>query len=518
MTIHTGMIKRMARGGLIRGPGTGTSDSIPAEMPTGSHIMPADTTQLLVSNGEAQFTPEDQQALGAMVLEMLRKMTSRTAGAQGGGPFTAMAAGKPMMATGGIVPDDFMQDTRRTMQGAGLEIADQARAGNFAAAAGHTIRGALALPIALANDVVGAPLRTLGGPIANAAYTAATGSNASLVPPAGAPPAPRSSAPAAPGDTSANRQNLQGAAPPAEPSAPTTNGTLVPGADGVYKVQEGGRTLYTNVPGATMPSTGQPSAQSQGAATALSDRYGAEARATAAGPFSTMAANLPAGAGAQIGTVRPFGFRTADQEAPGLPFDTRGLSQREIARLSSQQQANAQSNATSRANTQDQVGVTRDGQQLQAQTAAGQLAMRGRELQQQAPLTAAQAANAGAQATQTGVQTQVSIAALAARDAYGRAVNSGDPKAIAQAQRNLEVIEGRSKPQRHLVVPGGQVTNEFGQNVTQPAMVFDQESGQFVRPPAAAAPGLPQGMSKQVGTSGGKPVYEDAQGKRYIGG
>jgi len=37
---------------------------------------------------------------------------------------------------------------------------------------------------------------------------------------------------------------------------------------------------------------------------------------------------------------------------------------------------------------------------------------------------------------------------------------------------------------------------------------------------AAAAPAaaLPAGMSKQVGTSGGKPVYEDAQGRRFIGG
>ena len=34
----------------------------------------------------------------------------------------------------------------------------------------------------------------------------------------------------------------------------------------------------------------------------------------------------------------------------------------------------------------------------------------------------------------------------------------------------------------------------------------------------AAAPSLPAGMSRQVGTSGGKPVYEDAQGRRFIGG
>jgi hypothetical protein len=35
---------------------------------------------------------------------------------------------------------------------------------------------------------------------------------------------------------------------------------------------------------------------------------------------------------------------------------------------------------------------------------------------------------------------------------------------------------------------------------------------------AQAPQGLPSGMSRQVGTSGGRPVYEDAQGNRFIGG
>ena len=34
---------------------------------------------------------------------------------------------------------------------------------------------------------------------------------------------------------------------------------------------------------------------------------------------------------------------------------------------------------------------------------------------------------------------------------------------------------------------------------------------------AAAPAALPAGMSRQIGTSGGKPVYEDAQGRRFIG-
>ena len=36
-----------AKGGMIRGPGTGTSDSIPDEMAPGTYILPADTTAQL---------------------------------------------------------------------------------------------------------------------------------------------------------------------------------------------------------------------------------------------------------------------------------------------------------------------------------------------------------------------------------------------------------------------------------------------------------------------------------------
>ena len=73
--------KPMKQGGLIRGPGTGTSDSIPAEVLLGSYIQPADTTsKVMVSNKESMFTPEDQQALGAAVMEMIRGMTHRSAG------------------------------------------------------------------------------------------------------------------------------------------------------------------------------------------------------------------------------------------------------------------------------------------------------------------------------------------------------------------------------------------------------------------------------------------------------
>ena len=75
-------------GGLISGPGTGTSDSIPAEVPEGTYILPEDTTRatglaaraladvpVAVSSGEFEITPQQVQAIGAGVLDILRGVT-----------------------------------------------------------------------------------------------------------------------------------------------------------------------------------------------------------------------------------------------------------------------------------------------------------------------------------------------------------------------------------------------------------------------------------------------------------
>ncbi|MDH4417665.1 MAG: hypothetical protein QE485_10605 [Acidovorax sp.] len=77
-------------GGVIRGPGTGTSDSIETEKEPGTFIMPADSTQAIgpdaleemgekvpvrLSNGEFEFPPDQVQALGEAVLTVMRDAT-----------------------------------------------------------------------------------------------------------------------------------------------------------------------------------------------------------------------------------------------------------------------------------------------------------------------------------------------------------------------------------------------------------------------------------------------------------
>lgn len=82
--------KDKEKAGVIRGPGTGTSDSIKTEIPRGSYIMPADSTEKVgpealaalgksvpvkVSNGEYQMPPEQVHAVGVQALNQVRDAT-----------------------------------------------------------------------------------------------------------------------------------------------------------------------------------------------------------------------------------------------------------------------------------------------------------------------------------------------------------------------------------------------------------------------------------------------------------
>ena len=78
------------QGKKIEGPGNGTSDSIKTDIPKGSYIMPADSTQQIgpkalgelgepvpvnVSNGEYQMPPEQVHAVGVQALNQMRDAT-----------------------------------------------------------------------------------------------------------------------------------------------------------------------------------------------------------------------------------------------------------------------------------------------------------------------------------------------------------------------------------------------------------------------------------------------------------
>lgn len=129
--------QQFAEGGLIRGPGTGTSDSIKTEKRPGTFIMPADSTKAIgpealerlgeseemevdderemdddteegeesvpvrLSNGEFELPPEQVQALGEAVLTVLRDATHTPTGS--GNPTGKGFAPNQFFANGGTV-------------------------------------------------------------------------------------------------------------------------------------------------------------------------------------------------------------------------------------------------------------------------------------------------------------------------------------------------------------------------------------------------------------------------------
>lgn len=90
----------------------------------------------------------------------------------------------------------------------------------------------------------------------------------------------------------------------------------------------------------------------------------------------------------------------------------------------------------------------------------------------------------------------------------------GRRSSLVQRMRDVEGKNAEVDP--YLVVPGGQQTNREGQVYTAPSSVFNRRSGAFLQQQGGQQ--LPANMTKQIGTSGGKPVYEDANGNRFIGG
>ena len=121
-------------GGMIRGPGTGTSDSIETEKKPGTFIMPADSTRAIgpealeelgevddsaveeqgekmpvrLSNGEFELPPEQVQALGEAVLTVMRNATHQPAGGQEA-PTGKGFAPHQFFASGGTVKDEEQQ-------------------------------------------------------------------------------------------------------------------------------------------------------------------------------------------------------------------------------------------------------------------------------------------------------------------------------------------------------------------------------------------------------------------------
>lgn len=122
-------------------------------------------------------------------------------------------------------------------------------------------------------------------------------------------------------------------------------------------------------------------------------------------------------------------------------------------------------------------------------------------------------ARLGLDTATAGLDTRGRIQLLAAQDAL---TNAKTPEERAAAQSNLLSLQGKARevPAQWKGVATAGSKNVDGSTNDGTVTLFNEQTGEVRQ---AGADKLPAGMARQVGTSGGKPVYEDASGKRFIG-
>jgi hypothetical protein len=119
--------------GLIKGAGTGTSDDVKKNVPAGSYIMPADSTQKIgtdnlknmgnptpvnLSNGEFQLSPDQVHSVGVQALDAMKNQTHTPVDQPQLGFKPGQNKPELFFANGGLVPSAYpsADDIRRAQQ------------------------------------------------------------------------------------------------------------------------------------------------------------------------------------------------------------------------------------------------------------------------------------------------------------------------------------------------------------------------------------------------------------------
>lgn len=440
---------------------------------------------------------------------------------QGAGPAPAAAA--PASASG-----FYMQDRAQEMQG-------QWGQGQYAQAIGTAARTA----------AQGAGMYALeaGEKIASPWVDAAKGFGRGVFgldgAPATQPAAPGAAPAAAPGQKPAAPVPGQPPAaaaavvqPPAAAAAPVAPAQTMPG------VYNHGRGQYSDsAAGMGMPAgfTGQPSAQNMAAAQALSDRSERESMGrimaqqrqaqmvpgggpVEAGSFTGgYSGVIGGGSGNMRGRTPEQRRRDAETQASSMQFSAsrRGISA--LKALDAMELQGSQSDsameqarlreggANSRAFMQDQSALAR----TQLQESGANQREGGRNALAQQQMSMAQQAQ--------GFQNRLAAQSEQLRNTLLDPAATPEQRKIAQ--RSLSILSGKTAADRMQTVNLPDTTNEMGGTVRGgQALVRTLEDGTVEQVPIGGQqqPALPPGMKRQVGTSNGRPVYEDMNGKQVI--
>lgn len=431
----------------------------------------------------------------------------------------------PGPASKPVSVDGIGGSTAAVLDGSAREQAEAFKDGRYAQGMGAIVRGAAALPVALGMDAI-KPLR----PIGDAAAGFFRGLTGTAADPTGASkpgttaamdPNKPTAAPQSAAPTAAEQQipltdpQLQGKPPGTNPAGEVVQrGTEI--APGVFRQ---GRGQYSDNPeGMGFPAgfTGRPSAQNMQAAENLAQRSAAriaQPQAEAQGPSVSIMRDTSGGAGMSREEANMLRTLTmnAQQLKPGARAALRAfqesIAQRKAADLSRDRMGMESQNAAADRGLRQQELTARMGD------AEATRALRAQELGDNMATNAVRREAAGFE-----VQNARRLQKL--QDQYLAATTDKERGEIAA---KIQALQGKSQQEqanRFTVVPGGQevqMVGGFPTPVTRPSMVINNQTGQLVDLGGGQQAQLPPGMVKQVGTSGGKPVYEDATGKRFVG-
>ena len=507
--------------GMVRGPGTGTSDDVKDAVPPGTYIMPADSTQQIgpealgaagfrpgskpkapnipgigfgasaqvpvnLSSGEFRLSPEQVHAIGVQVLEGMKAATHAPVGEQGGSDGDDASTRELFFADGGLVEDPNKRRPLATSPTNTYPGNQAERAGNIYAQSNADLARGFGAATSYLNrgDPVKDAASAVGGFFADSAAKARqpnawddSGTKPQFAPPAvapkpAAPPAataqaaPTSATPAAAPASSAVSPDAKtgGGMDPAPPNSGPVPYTVTPveNTNGVQRINQPGKSpLFTNIdPGqAVAEMKGNPVGGFQPAAGGVG------------GPDVLGILQRESQIRAGMGELQD---RINFNGGNGIGFRKTGTDEAIRDML-------VKGNSRDRASALGFAGGNRDAELRGAQTRQ-ELALRQQEMQGRQGIANEEL---GLKREAQGFQTRAAKRQEELQAKYEAAKTPEERSAIAQQIRDLG---GKEFPNRFTVVPGGQeVDPTTNQLVTRPARVINNQTGAFVDQPGQAA-------------------------------
>lgn len=538
-----------ARGsGMVRGPGTGTSDDVKDAVPPGTYIMPADSTQEIgpealgaagfrpgskpkapnipgmgfgasaqvpvnLSNGEFRLSPEQVHAIGVQVLEGMKAATHTPAGEQGDNDGDDASTRELFFADGGLVDDPNKRRPLATSPTNTYPGNQAERAGNIYAQANADLARGFGAATSYLNrgDPVKDAASAVGGFFADSAAKArqpnawddsgtkpqfaapAVAPNPATPPAATAQAAPTSAPTAAAPASSAVSQDAKTGVsmdptPPNSGPVPYTV-TPVENTNGVQRINQPGKSpLFTNIdPGqAVAEMKGNPVGGFQPAAGGVG------------GPDVLGILQRESQIRAGMGELQD---RINFNGGNGIGFRKTGTDEAIRDML-------VKGNSRDRASALGFAGGNRDAEIRGAQTQQ-EMALRQQEMQGRQGIANEEL---GLKREAQGFQTRAQARQEALQSRYEAAKTPEERSAIAQQIRDLG---GKEFPNRFTVVPGGQEWDaNAGAMRNVPGRVINNQTGLDVERPTQGAGQQPQAMPADKAQRKAGMVYVLADGRR----